>query len=120
VTDLVLGNAGVVLAAIWAGGEHARGIAATGGQALLDAADQTEGGLDWAMVPGWGSRMPNYSHGTAGVATALAIAGAALDRADSPLPPRRGHTTCWPWARWTRTGSSSRAPCPIPPGTWIR
>jgi hypothetical protein len=82
VTDLGLGGAGVVLAAIWAGGEHARGIAATGGQALLDAADQTEGGLDWAMVPGWPSRMPNYSHGTAGVAAALAIAGAALGRAD--------------------------------------
>src|SRR5262245_49715630 len=52
VTDLILGSAGVVLAAIWAGGEHADGIAATGGQALLQAADQTEAGLDWGMVPG--------------------------------------------------------------------
>src|SRR5262249_25736364 len=75
-------TAGVVLAAIWAGGKDAHSIAATGGQALLDAADQTEGGLDWAMLPGRPSRMPNYSHGTAGVATALAIAGAALGRAD--------------------------------------
>jgi hypothetical protein len=82
VTDLTQGSAGVVLAAIWAGGEHARGIAATGGQALLDAADRTEGGLDWGMVPGARSRGPNYAHGTAGVATALAIAGAALGRAD--------------------------------------
>ncbi len=82
VTDLVLGNAGVVLAAVWAGGEHAADIAATGGQALLAAADRTEGGLDWAMLPGWPSRMPNYSHGTAGVAAALAIAGVALGRAD--------------------------------------
>ena len=82
VTDLGLGGAGVVLAAIWAGGEHARGIAATGGQALLGAADQTEGGLDWARAPGMSSRAPNYSHGTAGVATALAIAGATLGRAD--------------------------------------
>ena len=82
VTDLVLGNAGVVLAAVWAGGEHAADIATTGGQALLAAADRTEGGLDWAMLPGWPSRMPNYSHGTAGVATALAIAGMALGRAD--------------------------------------
>jgi len=81
-TDLVLGNAGVVLAAVWAGGEHAADIASTGGQALLAAADRTEGGLDWAMLPGWPSRMPNYSHGTAGVATALAIAGVALGRAD--------------------------------------
>jgi lantibiotic modifying enzyme len=90
VTDLVLGNAGVVLAAIWAAGEHARGIIATGGQALLDAADQTERGLDWAMVPGWPSRMPNYSHGTAGVATALAIAGAALGRADFTAAAAQG------------------------------
>jgi len=82
VTDLIQGGAGVVLAAIWAGGEHARGIAATGGLALLGAADRTEGGLDWAMVPEVPARAPNYSHGTAGVATALAIAGAALGRAD--------------------------------------
>jgi Lanthionine synthetase C-like protein len=82
VNDLVLGTAGVVLAAVWAGGEHARDIATIGGGALLRAADHTPGGLDWAMLPGRPSRMPNYSHGTAGIATALAIAGAALDRDD--------------------------------------
>jgi hypothetical protein len=82
VTDLIQGGAGVVLAAVWAGGEHAGGISTTGGLALLNAADPAKGGLDWAMVPGMPSRAPNYSHGTAGVATALAIAGAALGRAD--------------------------------------
>jgi Lanthionine synthetase C-like protein len=82
VTDVVLGTAGVVLAAVWAGGEHARDIAATGGEALLQAADQTRDGLDWAMMAGRLVRMPNYSHGTAGIATALAIAGAALNRDD--------------------------------------
>ena len=90
VTDLVQGGAGVVLAAIWAGGEHAHGIATTGGQALLAAADQTDGGLDWGMVPGARSRTPNYSHGTAGVATALAIAGAALGRADFTAAATQG------------------------------
>jgi len=90
VTDLVLGTAGVVLAAVWAGGEHAANIATTGGQALLAAADRTEDGLDWAMLPGWPSRMPNYSHGTAGVATALAVAGAALGRADFIAAARLG------------------------------
>ena len=90
VTDLVLGNAGVVLAAVWAGGEHAADIATTGGQALLAAADRTEGGLDWAMLPGLPSRMPNYSHGTAGVATALAIAGVALGRANFVAAARLG------------------------------
>jgi hypothetical protein len=82
ITDLVMGTAGVVLAAIWADGEHAHGIADTGGQALLHAADQAQDGLDWGMVPGARSRGPNYSHGTAGVASALAVAGAALGRAD--------------------------------------
>ena len=90
VTDLVGGAAGVVLAAIWAGGEHARQIAARGGEWLLRAADQTEEGLDWGMLPGLPSRAPNYSHGTAGIATALAIAGAALDRGDFIAAARRG------------------------------
>ena len=81
-TDLVLGTAGVVLAAIWAGGEHAEAIATTGGESLLQAADVTEAGLDWGMLPGSPSRGPNYSHGTAGIAAALAIAGAALNRPD--------------------------------------
>ena len=89
-TDLVLGNAGVVLAAIWAGGEHAQDIATTGGQSLLRTADRTESGLDWGMLPGSLARMPNYSHGTAGVATALAIAGEALGRADFVTAARQG------------------------------
>lgn len=82
VSDLVLGTAGVVLAAIWAGGEHAEAIAVTGGESLLRAADPTEAGLDWGMLPGSPSRGPNYSHGTAGIATALAIAGTAFNRPD--------------------------------------
>jgi lantibiotic modifying enzyme len=81
-SDIVLGTAGVVLTAIWAGGENARGIAVTGGESLLQVADRTEAGLDWGMLPGSPSRGPNYSHGTAGIATALAISGAALHRAD--------------------------------------
>ena len=82
VSDIIAGSAGIVLAATWAGGEHADRIAAGGGEALLAAADRTEAGLDWGTVPGAPSRGPNYSHGTAGVATALAVAGSMLDRAD--------------------------------------
>jgi hypothetical protein len=81
-TDIVMGTAGVVLTATWAGGEHADEIAAGGGEALLAVADRTEAGLDWGSLPGAPSRGPNYSHGTAGIATALAMAGAVLDRAD--------------------------------------
>jgi len=90
VTDLIQGSAGVILAAIWAGGEDAGRIATTGGVALLHAADQAGDGLDWAMVPGMPSRAPNYSHGTAGVATALAIAGTSLGRADFTAAAAQG------------------------------
>jgi lantibiotic modifying enzyme len=82
VTDLVMGTAGVVLSAMWAGGEHALKIAATGSEALLRVAEPSDAGLDWQMYPTYGSSSPNYSHGTAGVAAALAIAGQALDRPD--------------------------------------
>jgi len=90
VTDLVLGTAGVVLAAVWAGGEHAQELAATGGEARLRVADPGEAGLDWGMLPGSSRRMPNYSHGAAGVATALAIAGTALHREDFVAAARQG------------------------------
>ncbi|WP_432020734.1 lanthionine synthetase LanC family protein [Streptomyces sp. 1222.5] len=80
--DIVMGNAGVVLTAVWAGGESAEAIATTGCEALLRVADRTEGGLDWGIAPGATSKCPNYSHGTAGVASALAVAGAALNRPD--------------------------------------
>ena len=89
-TDLVAGTAGVVLAALWAGGEQSREIATTGGEALLRVAEPTEGGLDWRMYPGCPNSSPNYSHGTAGVATALVLAGLALDRPDFVDAARRG------------------------------
>jgi hypothetical protein len=63
-TDITAGSAGIVLAAVWAGGEYAGAIATTGGEALVAAADETPAGLDWGMLPGSTSRGPNYSHGT--------------------------------------------------------
>ena len=81
-TDIIAGTAGIVLTAVWAGGVHADAIATTGGEALLRAANRTEAGLDWGMLPEDSSRMPNYSHGTAGVATALAVAGTVLGRSN--------------------------------------
>ncbi|MEU1408193.1 lanthionine synthetase LanC family protein [Streptomyces sp. NPDC005728] len=80
--DIIMGAAGVVLTAVWAGGEFAEGIATTGCEALLHVADRTEAGLDWGIAPSTEWRAPNYSHGTAGVAAALAVAGAALRRDD--------------------------------------
>jgi hypothetical protein len=89
-TDVVQGSAGVVLAAAWAGGESAAAIMTTGGEALLRAGEQTGAGLDWRMWPGYRSSTPNFSHGTAGVAAALAMAGRALGRADFLAAARQG------------------------------
>ncbi|MER6083948.1 lanthionine synthetase LanC family protein [Streptomyces sp. NPDC001833] len=81
-SDIIMGVAGVVMTAVWAGGEYAEPIATTGGEALLRMADRTAAGLDWGISPTTEWRCPNYSHGAAGVAAALAVAGAALDRED--------------------------------------
>ena len=80
--DIIMGAAGLIMTAVWAGGEHAVAIATTGGEALLRAADRTAAGLDWGIAPDTQWRAPNYSHGTAGVASALAVAGRALGRDD--------------------------------------
>lgn len=89
-TDVVLGAAGIVMAALWAGGEHADAIASTGCEFLLSSADRTPGGLDWGTRPHSASRGPNFSHGTAGIASALAVAGRALDRPDLVDAAREG------------------------------
>jgi hypothetical protein len=92
VTDLALGAAGVVLAAAWAGGPHAAKIMTVGGEAMLSVAERSEFGLDWRMWPGYRSSSPNFSHGTAGVASALAIAGHLLGRGDFLDAARLGAT----------------------------
>ncbi|WP_405090780.1 lanthionine synthetase [Micromonospora sp. NBC_01392] len=89
-TDVVSGSAGVVLTAAWAGGEAAAAVMTTGGEAILRVAEPTEAGVDWRMWPGYRSSSPNFSHGTAGVAAALAVAGHALDRPDFVDAARRG------------------------------
>jgi lantibiotic modifying enzyme len=79
-SDIVSGTAGVVLTALWAAGGS--DLVAGGGEALLRVAEATGAGLDWRMFPGYRSSSPNFSHGTAGVASALAVAGHVLGRAD--------------------------------------
>jgi hypothetical protein len=81
-TDVIMGAAGIVLTAAWAGGNDAAEIMVAGGDCLLATAEPTGAGLDWRIWPGYRSSTPNYSHGTAGVATALTVAGHALDRGD--------------------------------------
>src|SRR5688572_5867960 len=78
--DVVMGAAGVVMTAVWIGGAAGESVTAAGADALVRAAEPSEAGLDWGMWSGAESRVPNYSHGTAGIASALAVAGVALDR----------------------------------------
>ncbi len=100
VQDLVLGTAGVLLGALWA---RRHGIAAAGDLAgsaadvLLSEAEPVPTGLDWQMVPrrylagpAGGAQMPNFSHGVAGIAAALAVAGPELDRPDLTDAARAG------------------------------
>jgi hypothetical protein len=89
-TDVGLGTAGVVLAAAWAGGEAGTEVMAKGAESLMGAAEKTDAGLDWRMYPGYRSSSPNFSHGTAGVASALIIAGRALGRDDYLDAARQG------------------------------
>ena len=78
--DVVMGTAGVVMTAVWIGGADGENLAAAGADALVRAAERSEAGLDWGSWSGAESRGPNFSHGTAGIASSLAVAGMALAR----------------------------------------
>jgi Lanthionine synthetase C-like protein len=111
-TDIIGGGAGIVLAVLWAGG--ALDVASAGCDALLADADETEAGLDWGMVPHAPSQGPNFSHGTAGVASALAVAGTALGRADLIAAAARGAEHLCPSGGWTSTALSCRTAFRLP------
>ncbi len=99
INDVTLGTAGVLLGALWARrhdvagaadlAEHAAGV-------LVAEGEQEPTGTNWQMVsPRFGSsrgnaQMPNFSHGLAGIATALALAGAELERPDLIAAARSG------------------------------
>jgi lantibiotic modifying enzyme len=90
INDVVLGTAGVLLGAVWAhrnGVTAARELGELAAGVLLNEAETTEAGVNWPFVPlryrtDPGRQMPNFSHGLAGIATTLALAGAELDRPD--------------------------------------
>jgi hypothetical protein len=99
VNDLTLGTAGVLAGALWARRYRVAGAEELAGQAagvLLAEAEQIPSGMNWPFVPARflgeasGSQMPNLSHGLAGIAAALALAGAELDRSDLTDAARRG------------------------------
>jgi hypothetical protein len=99
ISDATLGTASVLLGGVWA---HRRGvpradelvIRAAG--VLMAEAEELHAGLRWRFVPmrfrteDDPTEMPNWSHGQAGIAAALALAGAELRRPDWAEAARRG------------------------------
>ena len=89
--DATLGTAGVLLALVWATRYDVPGAAELAGRAadlLATEQEPREGGAYWPFVPlrflreGDDVQMPNWSHGQAGIAAALAAAGMTLGRPD--------------------------------------
>jgi lantibiotic modifying enzyme len=98
INDLTLGTAGVLLAAVWAhrhGSTGARMVADHAAEVLLAEAEPLPAGTNWLMAsqrfrPTPAPQMPNFSHGLAGIASALACAGAELGRPDLVEAARSG------------------------------
>jgi Lanthionine synthetase C-like protein len=93
--DVISGDAGILLALLPAcdpspgsgpgpgpGGSSAIRAAHTLADGLVAAAEPGPDGPQWRMTAERSYLMPGFSHGTAGVAFALAAAGHVLDRAD--------------------------------------
>jgi hypothetical protein len=88
VNDATLGTASVLLGALWAlrhGVPGAAELAEHAADILLAEKEEVPTGLDWAFVPERfvlepRGRMPNWSHGLAGIAGSLTAAGTALHR----------------------------------------
>ena len=75
-TDIIAGSAGIGLFLLYADDvlhdQTARPLAIRAGGRLLQLGIEDKGGLKWAMEPSFPRLMPNFSHGTAGVAYFLA------------------------------------------------
>ncbi len=75
-TDIISGSAGTGLFLLYAAREleepSARATAVRAGRRLIELAKKENEGLKWAMNPTFARLMPNFSHGTAGVAYFLA------------------------------------------------
>lgn len=90
INDMTLGTAGVLLGALWArrsGVEGATRLAEQALAVLRAEAVSRPTGLDWPFIPERfltepRSSMPNLSHGLAGIAATLAIAGTELGLPD--------------------------------------
>jgi hypothetical protein len=96
--DITLGTAAVLLGALWAARYDVPGaveLADRAADTLLAEGEEREGGTYYPFVPlrfllRDDVRMPNWSHGQAGIAGALAAAGVQLERPDLVEAARLG------------------------------
>ncbi len=84
--DIISGTAGTGLALLQLGRtlryDNALEAAEGAGRRLLGRAIETDTGLRWDMWPGYAREMPNFSHGTAGIAYFLATLHRATGERD--------------------------------------
>jgi lantibiotic modifying enzyme len=79
-TDVISGAAGTLLALLEGDLADTAAAANVLADRLVDAAERATGGRQWRMTAEWDVLMPGFSHGTAGVAYALAAAATRLNR----------------------------------------
>ena len=89
-TDVISGDAGILLALIADDSGAAVRAAHVLADRLAEAAEPGPDGLHWRMAADREYLMPGFSHGTAGVAYALAAAGRTLNRSDLVEVATRG------------------------------
>ena len=102
INDATLGTAAVLLGALWARRHAVRAatdVAEHAAAVLMAEAEPVATGTSWRFVPirfceavgnNEPREMPNWSHGLAGIAAAVAVAGAELDRPDLVAAARSG------------------------------
>ncbi|NUR05640.1 MAG: hypothetical protein HOQ45_01360 [Nocardioidaceae bacterium] len=79
-TDIIFGDAGTLLTLLESADEAVTVAANVLADRLAASAESTADGLQWRAVAGRERLTPNFSHGTAGVAYALGMAGRVGDR----------------------------------------
>ncbi len=80
VRDLIEGDAGTLLVLSGSAGRRARTAASVLADRIVADAQWVDGQPDWCCGPAIRLFKPNFSHGAAGIAFALAAASAPLDR----------------------------------------
>lgn len=111
-TDIIGGEAGMIVALVGDDSDVAADAAGLLADRLVRRAEPFGDGIQWRMDPSYTRLMPGFSHGTAGVAYALVHAGRRLGRPDLIDVAVRGADTL---VRLGTTASGWALPLTVPP-----